>query len=134
MAGYLRASVDFETMVDATHKSLKELEFEFFKNGTEEVAEFEITRPSYFRIVVEPNKIPKVRNIILPSISAPTGSTIDIRFDVDADRFSNEFSDSSANVRLFLRSLLKYLPYEPWRGLERNWGQEEKRWRNLMTD
>ncbi len=120
-------------MVHAAEEALERLEFEFIRNGTDILAEFEIMRPTYFRIVVEPNKMPKVRNVLfIPSISAGSGSTIDIRFHTDSEMLGADVSEASINIRRFLKLVVDSLPKKPWNGLERNWGQEEKRWRSII--
>jgi hypothetical protein len=122
-------------MVRVSEESLRKLQLVFLKNGHEKLTEFEVTRPAYFRVVVEPNHIPKSRNfILLPSITAPKGSTLDIRFDVDAD--SEEISIATQHAKRFLRLLADSLPSKPWVGLGAlESRREENKWKSsLLAD
>jgi hypothetical protein len=127
----LKASAEYDQTVSTAESCLQELGFDFQRNGTDLLAEFEIVRPAYFRVVIEPNKVPKTWNLIIPMITPPKGTTIDIRFDLDSTPADVE--ESSVKVREFLRKLSKALPAEPWKGLgSRESNREEKRWREMM--
>lgn len=128
---YLKASAEFGNIIVLAENCLRDLQFEFYKNGTQVLAEFEVTHPNYFRAVIEPNKIPKTWNFLMPSITAPKGSTIDIRFGVDSS--PEETIEASKRARDFLRALAKALPEEPWKGLpSREYAREKKRWQELI--
>jgi hypothetical protein len=128
----LRASTEFDEIVRTAESCLMELKFEFQRNGTALLAEFEIVHPVYFRVVVEPNKIPKTWNLIIPMITAPKGTTVEIRYDLDST--PEEIERSTIKVKQFLRELTKALPVEPWKGLgSRESSREEKRWRELSN-
>jgi hypothetical protein len=128
----LKASTEYEEIVRAAESSLRELKFEFHRNGTAILAEFEIVHPVYFRVVVEPNKIPKTWNLIMPMISAPKGTTLEIRHDLDST--TEEVERSMVWVKQFLTILTKALRVEPWKGLgSRESAREEKRWRELIN-
>ena len=126
---FLRSSIDYDTMVLQTSECLKKLDVEYVTNGHDSITEFEVTQPVYFRLVLEPNKIPKVRSFaILQSISAPTGSTLEIRFGLDDE--PDQVSLASSNVIRFLRLLIASLPKKPWTGLGlMESGNEEKKWK-----
>ena len=127
----LRASTDFKTLAKASEKCLQSLHFSFVTNRTLEVVEYEITQPCYFRVVLEPRKDPKVRNLFLPSITPPSGSTVDIRYDLDADEQSLALAEQSS--RNFLRALVSSLPEEPWKSLGfREQGREKRRWQEML--
>ncbi|MGA2875300.1 MAG: hypothetical protein ABSE82_07150 [Nitrososphaerales archaeon] len=128
---FLKASADYNNMVTLAERCLRDLLFVFQRSGTVQLSEFEIIRPAYFRVVIEPNRIPKTWNFLLPSITAPKGSTIEIRFGTDST--PEEATKASENVREFLRALTKALPEEPWKGLHsRESAREEKRWKEQM--
>lgn len=130
---FLRASTPFDVMVDSSEKSLQKLRYEYVRNGNEKLAEFEITNPAYFRVTVEPNKLPRVRSpILLPGIESPKGTTVDIRLGLDSD------DDPSFAMQLairFVQTLIETLPAKPWLGLGRlESGREQKRWIELLPD
>ncbi|MHB1908103.1 MAG: hypothetical protein ACYCQJ_04420 [Nitrososphaerales archaeon] len=129
----LRSSIDYETMVRETSECLKKLDVEYVTNGHDFITEFEVTQPAYFRLVLEPNKIPKVRSLaIMQSISAPTGSTLEIRFGLDDE--PDQVSLASSNVIRFLRLLIESLPKKPWMGLGMmESGSEEKKWKQWLA-
>jgi hypothetical protein len=127
----LKASVEYNEVVALAENCLKELQFVFQRNGTSQLTEFEIVHRVYFRVVIEPNKIPKTWNLLMPSITSPEGCTIDIRFGTDSNL--EEVSEASESARMFLRALAKALPVEPWKGLgSRESAREEKRWKEQM--
>lgn len=120
-------------MVQTSEESLRMLKFQFAKNGHKSLVEFEVTSPTYFRIVVEPNKIPKARNFFLPSIESPKGTTIDIRFDLDSDE--KDTAIALLYARQFITILAEKLPKKPWSGLDRlDIGREERRWKELFSE
>ncbi len=128
---FLKASTDYPTMVRTSEEALKQLCLLFVKNGHQTLTEYEVTRPAYFRIVIEPNKIPKSRNLFMPSISAPKGSTLDVRFGLDSD--NEEAHQAAENAKEFLRLLVNSLPSKPWIGLGTlESGREEKRWKSFL--
>ena len=91
--------------------------------------EFEITKPTYFRILVEKRKDPEVGNILLPSIKQAKGSTVDVWFD------NEESPGSRDNASRLLKSLLATLPSPPWEGLKfREARREKKKWEELSRD
>lgn len=125
---YLKASTDYRNLVSVTEECLSKLDFEYRRNGTSSLAEFEIVTPAYFRVVIEPNKIPKTRNLLIPSIGSATGSTIEISLGLDPS--AEEEVHASEISREFLRSLAESLPIKPWKGLDlRESFREEKRWK-----
>lgn len=126
---FLRASTDFETMVRSSEESLLKLNFQFAKNSSLTVTEFEVAAPVYFRVVVEPNKMPTVKRLLLPSIEAPKGTTIDIRFDIDSE--PEDLEIGMKHARRFIQALVNTLPSKPWTGLK---GREEKRWKGLFLE
>ncbi len=127
----LRAATDLRTLAEKIERCLSDLHFQFIRNGTASLIEYEIVRPCYFRIVIEPRKDLSVHNFIMPSISAKKGSTIDLRFDIDSDDAS--IKNSKVSARLFLRSLVESLPEEPWKRLGfREKGAEERRWKEAL--
>ncbi|MGI0085521.1 MAG: hypothetical protein ACREBQ_10605, partial [Nitrososphaerales archaeon] len=122
---------DLKTLSEKTEGCLGKLQFQFIRNGTTSLVEYEIVKPCYFRIVIEPRKDLSVHNFLLPSISAKKGSTIDVRFDIDSDYES--LKGSMERARLFLRSLVESLPEAPWKGLGiRDRGNEERRWKEAL--
>ena len=127
---FLKTSSEYEELVAASERCLKELPLVFQKNGTDRVSEFEIVHPVYFRILIEPNKVPKTRNLLMPSISPPVGSTIEITYGLESD--PEDQIKASESARVFLRSLTKAMP-EPWRGLSGGESaKEEKRWKEQL--
>jgi hypothetical protein len=125
----LKASTDYNTLVSASEESLRKMEVEFIKNGHQTLTEFETTGPAYFRIVIEPNKLPKSRNFFIPSISPPKGSTLDIHFQLDGT--DEDFSEATQLVKGFIRLLVDSLPAKPWSGLGTfESGREEKKWKS----
>ena len=127
----LRAATDLRILAEKTERCLSDLHFQFIRNGTASLIEYEIVKPSYFRIVIEPRKDLSAHNFFMPSISAKKGSTIDLRFDIDSDEASVRASMESA--RIFLRNLVQNLPEQPWKGLGfREKGTEERRWKEAL--
>ncbi len=128
---FLKASADYDQVVNSAEACLSKLYFEFQRNGKADLAEFEIIHPAYFRIVIEPDKMPKTRNLLMPSISPPKGSTIEIRFGLD----DTGQTEASKLARYFLRELIKTLPEKPWNGLgSRESAKEEKRWKEQIEE
>ncbi len=107
---------------------MRQLNFEFFQNRGRDLIEFEITKPAYFRIVVEKRKDPEVGNLLIPSIKTAKGSTMDIWFDED------ESIGSKENAKQFVGNLLPSLPTGPWEGLKfRESGREKKKWTEFAS-
>ncbi|MDG6998043.1 MAG: hypothetical protein JRN15_02900 [Nitrososphaerota archaeon] len=115
---FLRASNDFSEIVSAAESSLRKLSYEFLRNETKELVEFEVVSPKYFRVVVEKRSDPEVHTFILPSVKRMSGTTIDLRF---------QESGTIEAVRLFIRTLLVILPEPPWSGLRFLESRSEKR-------
>jgi hypothetical protein len=120
-------------MVKSTEESLQKLQFRFAKNGHSKLAEFEVIFPAYFRVVVEPNNMPKSRPVFLiPGIMPPKGTTVDIRYDLDAN--DEDISLALDRTREFIQTLVEILPTMPWIGLDRqDRSREEKRWKELLS-
>lgn len=126
---FLKASTDFPVLVESTEKCLHELQFEFLRNKGHDLVEFEITKPEYFRVLLEKRKDPEVGNLLMPSIKTAKGSTLDIWFDQE------ESKNSKQNATLFARSLLPTLPTPPWEGLRfRESGKEKKKWMEFVSE
>jgi hypothetical protein len=120
---FLKASTDFLVLTENTVACLRQLNFEFFQNKGRDLIEYEITKPAYFRVLVEKRKDPEVGNLLIPSIKTAKGSTIDIWFDEEESRGSKDYAKQFAN------SLLPALPDKPWEGLKfRESGKEKKKW------
>jgi|SRR5579872_6516702 len=126
---FLRASTEFSILTQNTETALRELDFEFFQNRGRELIEYEITKPVYFRVLVEKRKDPEVGNFLIPSIKTAKGSTLDIWFDED------ESSGSKESARQFVQHLLQSLPERPWEGLKfRESGKEKKKWMEFTSN
>ncbi|MHB8567793.1 MAG: hypothetical protein ACYC7D_11160 [Nitrososphaerales archaeon] len=129
---HLKASSSFIELVTAAESSLNKLEYRFIRNESSELVEFEITAPAYFRVVIEPRKDPEVHNFILPSIKKASGSTVDLRFALDAGEHDLKVSNEIA-LR-FLQRLVDSLSTKPWEGLRmRESGRERKRWKSALN-
>ena len=127
----LKASTDYSGLVIASENSLKKLGMTFARSGSNVVTEFEITYPAYFRIVIEPNAIPKSRNLLVPSIFPPKGSTISIRFDIDSN--TSDVIIAKKSAAKFVQSLIEALPTKPWMGLGLlESSRAEKKWKNCI--
>ena len=125
---FLKASTDFPVLVESSEKCLRQLNFEFFQNRGRDLIEFEITKPNYFRVLVEKRKDPEVGNLLMPSIKTAKGSTLDIWFE------QSDSVDSMENAKLFASSLLPMLPSPPWEGLRfRESGKEKKKWTEFAS-
>ena len=129
---FLKASNEFDVLAGEAEASLRDLNYTYIRNYTKELVEFEVSSPSYFRLVIETRKDPEVHNFILPSISKAKGCTIDIRFDLDSGEEERVHSVEQA-ARL-MRSLVEGLKPKPWEGLRfREAGREKKRWKELIA-
>jgi len=129
---HLRASLDISELSSAVESCLSKMNFEFIRNGTRDVSEFEIIKPVYFRVLLERRTDPEVRNMLIPSIKQSKGCMVDIWF----LREHNEAERTQAfqNAKQLLRDLLATLPSPPWEGLRfRESGKERKRWQQLVT-
>jgi len=127
----LKAAEEYGTITAIAESCLRELPFVYQRNGTNQVTEFEIVRPAYFRVVIEPDRTPKTWNLFMPSIKAPTGSTVDIRLGLDST--PEETKAASEGVKTFLRALVKGMPVEPWKGLSAQVSsKQEKKWKEQM--
>ena len=101
------------------------------QNRTKELNEFEVTKPVYFRIVVEKRKDPEVSNLLLPSIKEAKGCVVDIWF--LQEHSDEEYARAFSCARNFLKALVSSLPCPPWEGLRfRESGKEKKRWKELI--
>lgn len=125
----LKASNDYITTVKATEECLRKLELTYVKNGNDKLAEFEIGE-RFFRIVVEPSKMPQVHNFPVRSLSLPKGSTIEIRFDIDLGE--GDLRIATEQAKLFVEKLINELPVKPWNGLGGFLNREERNWRNFV--
>jgi len=107
------------------------LQLEYVRSGSKTIAEFEIKAPIYFRVVVEQNPLPDVRWLLIPALDRPEGTTLEIRFGIDASE--EERTSGMKYVGQFLRTLVEALPASPWErmGLRRSRG-EKKKWNQLM--
>lgn len=127
----LKASQSLEEISKATERSLSSLDYPFIRNGTERLYEYEISSPAYFRIVIENRKDPEVHNFIIPSIRAPTGCTIEIRYGLNAN--ATEIKNSSVCAMKYLQKLTENLSQPPWQGLrQREVGRERRRWKDAL--
>jgi hypothetical protein len=127
----LRASTDFVVLAGNAETCLRGLNFEFFLNRGRDLVEFEITKPIYFRIVVEKRKDAEVGNLLLPSIKTAKGCTLDFWFNESEAGFQSE---SQGYAKLFLKSLMTTLPSPPWEGLKfRESGKEKKKWGQFVS-
>lgn len=130
---FLRASTDYKTLVKAADESLRSLGLSFTRNGHETVTEFEISSPAYFRIVIEPSRMPKSQNLLIPTITPPKGSTVDIRFDLDSSE--DELLVATKQARSFVSLLADSLPTKPWTGLGTLASRrEEKNWKEFSIE
>jgi hypothetical protein len=127
----LKTTIDQKTLAEKSEECLNKLSFQFIRNGTPSVFEYEILKPQYFRLVIEGRNEVSVHNITLPSIDKKKGSTIDVRFDIDSDEKTIQTSKELAKA--FLKSLVQSLPDKPWKGLGfRERGKEEKKWKEWL--
>lgn len=121
---FLRASNDFSGIVSAAENSLQKLSYEFLRNETRELVEFEVVSPKYFRVVIEKRSDPEVHTFILPSVKRMSGTTIDLRFQ----------ESGIVEVRRFVKTLVGVLPAPPWSGLRFFESRSEKRkWLELVN-
>ena len=128
---FLKASTDFAELGSLGEKCLSSLGYEFIRNGISDLVEYEILKPAYFRVVIEKRKDPEVGNMLLPSIKAAKGSTIDVRFSADHPESHNH--EARLCARSFIKSLVDELPAPPWEGLRfRESGREKKRWKEVL--
>lgn len=129
----LRASNDYETMVRVAAECLGKMGVLFATNGDAALIEYEKLAPPYFRVVVEPNRVPTARNFPTRSISAPKGSTVEIRFGPDAR--PEDLAAAGAEARRFLNLLIGELPTKPWAGLGGFLlNNEEKKWKRSFAE
>ena len=127
----LTASSDFLSLSNAVESCLEMQGFLFIQNRTNDLVEFEIEKPAYFRIEIQRRKDADVRNFIMPSIKAAKGSFLDVWFSRDQDNSSTE--EAIICARQFLRSLVSSLPVAPWEGLKfRESGRAKKKWKDVL--
>jgi hypothetical protein len=127
----LRASNEYGIVVRVSESCLRSLGMDYIRNSSESAVEFEITSPTYFRIVIEPNRVPEVDRLLFRSISSPKGATIEVRYESGADPpICESCKDYS---RDFLRALVEALPEKPWTGIDGLLShREEKKWKELL--
>lgn len=129
---YLKTSVEFEDLVKTFEKALGEQGLEFVHNRTSQLVEFEISSPSYLRIVIETRKDPEVHNFILPSLTQAKGCTIEIRFALEATE--NEEKEGRVVASRILNRVHSFLGRDPWSGLRfREVNREKKKWKEAMS-
>ncbi len=128
----LRASTEFEDFVKATESSLTKLGIAHTRNRTQNLVEFEIDSPVYFRIVIESRSDPVIHNNpILPSISKAKGSNVDLRFGLDANE--EETLEATRAAGSVMREVVSMLGKEPWSDLGyRQSGREKKKWLKFL--
>jgi len=130
---FLSASTRFDIMVESAQDSIQELQFEYVRSGNNTIAEFEVKAPIYFRVVIEQNPLPDERRLLIPALSRPEGTTLEIRFGIDASE--EEQTSGMKYIGRFLRTLVDALPASPWAGI--GWWRsrrEKKRWNQLMKE
>ena len=128
---FLKASTDFGELASLAEKCLSSLRYEFIRNGVSDLAEYEILKPSYFRIVIEKRKDLEVGNMLLPSIKQAKGSTVEIRFSSDHSERHNQ--EARMCAQSFVNLMVKELPVPPWEGLRfRESGREKRRWKEVL--
>ena len=109
-----KTSTDFDSLGKLIEKCLTDLHFQFIANRADGLVEYEIPAPNYFRVLVERRTDAEVHNyLILPSIHAAKGCTIDLRFSLDQNKDQETLAKSDA-TRL-LKALLASLPGNPGR-------------------
>jgi hypothetical protein len=127
----LTASAEFSLLVAMAETCLKNQGFDFIQNRTNNVVEYEVERPAYFRIVIHRRNDAQVGNFLMPSIKAAKGTFLDVWFSPDQDEFSDH--DASQFARKFLRSLADSLPQPPWEGLKYGEsGKAKRKWKDLI--
>ena len=126
----LRASSEFDDLVKAVEGSLDKLGITHIHNGTQNIAEFEIESPNYFRIVIESRSDPVIsNNPILPSrITKAKGCNVDVRFDAQEANV-----DAVRVVGNVLREAVSILGMKPWSGFGFMESERERRkWTKLI--
>jgi hypothetical protein len=129
---FLTASTDFASMSSMVESCLEKEGFSFLQNRTNELVEFEIERPVYFRIVVRRRNDAQVTgNLMMPSIRVAKGTFLDVWFPMDQDEVLNE--EAMTFARAFLGKLLASLPEDPWRRLGfREANKVKKKWKEIL--
>jgi len=118
-------------MVGSVQESIQRLQYEYEESGSGAVAEFEVKAPVYFRVVVEQNPSPDERALLIPALDRPEGTTLQVRFGVDASE--EEQASGMPYVDRFIRTLVECLPASPWSGMGLRGGyREKKRWNQLI--
>jgi hypothetical protein len=118
-------------MATSGETCLRKEGFQFVQNKTKDLVEFEIEKPTYFRIVIQKRTDPEVGNFLLPSIKAAKGCFLDVWLSSDFDE--SDAREVLSYVKLFLRALVTSLPTPPWDGLKfRESGKSKKRWKELV--
>jgi len=127
----LTASTDFRQLSAAAEKCLRDEGFAYIQNGTEDIVEFEVQRPVYFRIVVHRRHDAEVGNFFMQSIRAARGTFLDVWFSPDQEESRNR--EAVVYAKQFLRKLVSSLPEAPWQGLKfRESGKAKKKWKGLI--
>ena len=129
----LTASAEFSVLTQAAENCLRDEGFAYTQNRTNDLVEYEIERPVYFRIVIHRRNDPDLGNFLMPSIKASKGTFLDIWFSPDQTASKNR--EAFLFARQFLKSLVKTLPQPPWEGLKfRESGKAKKKWKELTSE
>ena len=130
----LRASTEFDDLVGATESSLKKIGIKYLRNRTQNLTEFEIDSPTYFRIVIESRTDPVLHNNpILPSrISKAKGCIIDIRLGSEENGEEN-LKATMGLVGSIMKEVVSHLTRNPWSefGFMES-ERERKKWSKLI--
>ena len=130
---FLRASTDFQIMVDCAETSLHELNLQYQRSGKQTIVELEVDGPAYFRVVLERDQAPMTRGILLPSESRPEVTYLQVRFELGAS--ADQQLAAARDARRFIGVLVEKLPAKPWLGL--GWmssRREKKRWKQVLPE
>lgn len=114
--------------MDKSEDTLRRLNYRYMRHGTPKVVEFEITDPSYFRVVFESmhDEGPQ-RFSIVPSEHKEIVA-FELRFDTD----EGTGEEGLISAVKFLSALLPSLSQKPWEGLGLlRSRQEKKKWLKL---
>ncbi len=128
---FLTASSDFSLICSKAESSLRKQGLAFIQNKTNDLVEYEVEKPSYFRVVIQRRTDADVGNFLMPSLKAAKGSFLDLYFSGDQDEFKSR--EATALAKLFLRDLAASLPEPPWEGLKfRESGRTKKKWKDIL--
>ena len=130
----LRASNEFGELSRAMESSLDKAGIKYIRNGTRNLAEYEIESPVYLRIVIESRSDPVIHNnpILPPKVTVAKGCNVDLRFSFDASR--DEMERATELASSILRETISSLGRKkPWEGLGfMESDREKKKWMNLI--